>query len=87
MPAEDDFKIVSSMADWLGFDGETRDQFVAGAMKSKGHKPVMNWADNDEGGPKKSEDNPFDKLFAKPDNDESGGGNHREKKSGGWQYE
>lgn len=87
MAAENDFKILNEMADWLGFDGENRDNFIAGAMKSRGHKPVMSWADNEENERKKSDGNPFDKLFAKESNDDSGGGNHREKKSGGWQYE
>ena len=70
MPAKEDHEAARGMAEWLGLKEEEAENFVKEAMTRRGHKPVMQWADSDEGG-----DNKGGGFFG-------GGGN----KGANWQY-
>jgi hypothetical protein len=78
MAAQEDQGIAAQMAEWLGLEGDEISSFVEAAMKRKGHKPVLSWADNEEGGDKKKSTSILDTL--------TGGGDSGKKSSANWQY-
>ncbi len=45
MSAQDDFLKFSEIAELLGLENEENENFISSAMKRRGHKPVLTWAD------------------------------------------
>lgn len=45
MGAQDDFDVLSKFAEWAGFEGDKREEFIKGGMTARGHKPRTMWED------------------------------------------
>lgn len=50
MAAKDDFDLFQQVSEMLGLDEDETENFVTSAMRRRGHKPRIDWADNEEGG-------------------------------------
>jgi hypothetical protein len=86
MAAKDDWDLFGQVAEMLGLDEEESENFVTSAMRRRGHKPKIQWDDNEEGGEKSG-----DFFTKKRESRQVGGrqqrGSGRERESGGgWQY-
>lgn len=85
MAAKDDFDLFGQVAEMLGLDEEETENFVTSAMRRRGHKPRIDWADNDDGG----EDKGGDFFTRKRETRRVGGRQQPRRESGsggGWQY-
>lgn len=49
MAAKDDFDLFGQVAEMLGLDEEETENFVTSAMRRRGHKPLIQWGDSDDG--------------------------------------
>jgi hypothetical protein len=56
MAAKDDFDLFGQVAEMLGLDEEETENFVTSAMRRRGHKPLIQWGDSDEGDGEKGGD-------------------------------
>jgi hypothetical protein len=86
MAAKDDFDLFNQVAEMLGLEAEETENFVTSAMRRRGHKPKIQWDDNEDGGEKGG-----DFFTKKRERREVRGGQQRrtgtDNRGGGWQYE
>jgi hypothetical protein len=50
MAAKDDYDLFNSVAEMLGLEPEETENFVTSAMRRRGHKPKIQWDDDEESG-------------------------------------
>jgi hypothetical protein len=86
--AEEDFELLKNMAAHIGLDDTESDSFISSAMKRIGHKPVMQWMDNDNDD---NDNGGSGDFFASRRREQretrpASGGNRRGRSSGDWQY-
>ena len=86
MAAKDDFELFNSVAEMLGLESDETENFVTSAMRRRGHKPRIDWDDNDEGGSDKGGD-----FFTARRREQRQVGRrsegNRKASGGGWQYD
>jgi len=87
MAAKDDFDLFSSVAEMLGLDSEESENFVTSAMRRRGHKPRIDWDDNEEGGGEKGGDFFTRRQRQTRQVGRPSGERGRKASGGGWQYD
>jgi hypothetical protein len=84
MAAKDDFDLFTQVAEMLGLEAEESENFITSAMRRRGHKPLIQWGDNEEAQEKSGD------FFSRKREQRSVGpqrGQQRKTGSGGgWQY-
>ena len=83
MAAKDDFDLFQSVAEMLGLEPEETENFVTSAMRRRGHKPKIQWDDDENAEGKGGGD-----FFSKKRESRQVGGQRQQRKAsgGGWQY-
>lgn len=49
MSAQDDHNALQAFIEWMGLEGDEASKFIKDGMERRGHKPVLSWADADDG--------------------------------------
>lgn len=85
MAAKDDFDLFNQVAEMLGLAEDETENFVTSAMRRRGHKPLIQWGDSEEGGGEGGGDffsrkRETRKVGQRPDRSRQGNS------GGGWQY-
>jgi hypothetical protein len=87
MAAKDDWDLFNSVAEMLGLEPDETENFVTSAMRRRGHKPTINWADDEEGDGDKGGDFFTRKREKRQVSGRQQRGGGRDQSSGsGWQY-
>jgi hypothetical protein len=85
MAAKEDKDLFDQVAEMLGLDDDERESFVTSAMRRRGHKPRIDWDDNDQGGQGGGGD-----FFSRRREQRPVGGQRQQQQrrasGGGWQY-
>ena len=89
MPANDDYSMLSDLAEKLGLDDSESENFITSSMRRLGHRASIAWSDNEEQGDKGGGD-----FFSKAREKRDVRGGRREQEgrgrasgNSGWQYD